>query len=253
MTIPLKSAREMAAMRVSCRMAAEVLAAVAAAVVPGVTTGELDLLARRLIEERNAKPSFLGYNGFKAGICVSVNQQVIHGLPGKNRLREGDIIGIDIGACYQGYHGDCAATFAVGRVSPEAESLIRETRASFFKGLAYAREGRRISDISRAVEEHAAGYGYTTIRDWTGHGIGSKLHEDPEVPNFARAQRGPRLIRGMTFCIEPMVSAGGNDVKQLSDGWTIVTADGSLSAHYEHTVLITGGEPELLTAVEGCP
>jgi len=245
--IAVKSPKEIELMRVAGRIAGEALRKAGAMVMPGITTAELDNEARKHIEASGAKPSFLGYNGFTASLCVAVNHQVIHGIPGKTKLREGDIVGLDIGACYQGYHGDCAATYAVGRISGEAEALIRGTRESFFKGLALAREGNRINDISRAVEQHAAAYGYTTVRDWTGHGIGSKLHEDPEVPNFARPQRGPRLIRGMTFCIEPMVSMGGYEVAKLSDGWTVVTADGSLSAHYEHTVLITGGEPELLT------
>jgi methionyl aminopeptidase len=251
--IAVKSLREIELMRIAGRIAGETLKRLGAMIVPGITTADINREARRLVEASGAKPSFKGYNGFPASLCVAVNQQVIHGIPGKTKLREGDIIGLDIGACYQGYHGDCAATFAVGRISEEAARLIQVTRESFFKGLAFAKEGRRMGDIGRAVEAHVAGFGYTAIRDYTGHGIGTQLHEDPEVPNFARAQRGPRLIRGMTFCIEPMVAAGRHEVKTLSDGFTIATTDGSLAAHYEHTVLVTGGEPELLTAVEGHP
>jgi methionyl aminopeptidase len=200
---------------------------------------------------QGAKPSFLGYGGFPASTCISVNDVVIHGIPGGYKLQDGDIVSIDVGALWKGFHGDCAATFACGRISPTAEKLISVTKQSFFEGLKFARQGYRVSDISHAVQDYVEQNGFSVVRAFVGHGVGEKLHEEPEVPNFGSPGRGPRLIKGMTLAIEPMVNVGHYDVQILKDRWTTVTADGSLAAHYENTVLITDGEPEILTVTEG--
>jgi methionyl aminopeptidase len=218
---------------------------------PGITTAAINKAVHDYIREHGATPSFLGYAGFPASVCISINSEVIHGIPGKRILREGDIVSVDVGACYKGYHGDCAGTYAAGVAGAEAERLIKVTRQSFFEMLPYVRKGYRISDIGNAIQAFCESNGFSVVRQYVGHGIGKNLHEEPEVPNFGNPNRGARLQPGMTLAIEPMVNAGGAEVRVLKDMWTVVTADGSLSAHYENTVLITDGEPELLTMAEG--
>ena len=215
---------------------------------PGVTTQEIDSAVEAFIREQGAVPSFLNYNGYPASACISVNDEVIHGIPGKRVLQEGDIVSVDVGAYIGGFHGDCAATFACGQISQEAQKLIDVTRQSFFEGIKFAKEGYRVQDISAAVQAYVERHGFSVVREYVGHGVGAHLHESPEVPNFGRPGRGPRLLRGMTLAIEPMVNAGGAAILQLSDGWTVKTRDGKQSAHYENTILITDGEPEILTA-----
>ena len=238
-------------MRQACRITAAARAMAGEMVRPGVTTKEIDKAVHDFIVAQGAKPSFLNYNGFPASTCISVNNVVIHGIPDSYKLQEGDIVSIDVGAFWKGFHGDCAATFACGRISPTAEKLISVTKQSFFEGLKFARQGYRVSDISHAVQSYVEQNGFSVVRAFVGHGVGEKLHEEPEVPNFGSPGRGPRLIRGMTLAIEPMVNMGHYDVQVLKDHWTTVTADGSLAAHYENTVLITDGEPEILTVTEG--
>ncbi|MBR4875942.1 MAG: type I methionyl aminopeptidase [Clostridia bacterium] len=245
--IKIKSTHEIKLMQEAGQIAAAARAAAGALVAPGITTRELDNAARKVIEGFGAKPSFLGYNGFPASICCSINHQVIHGFPGKYKLQEGDIVKIDVGANYMGYHGDCADTFAVGKITEEAQRLIEVTRQSFYEGIKLAREGQRVSDISHAVQEYVEKNGFSVVRDYVGHGVGSELHEAPEVPNYGNPGRGARLVAGMTLAIEPMVNAGGYQVKTLRDGWTVETVDGSLSAHYENSILITKGDPIILT------
>ena len=218
-------------------------------VAPGVTTGEIDREVQRLIEAAGAKPAFLGYRGYPASVCISVNEAVIHGIPGGRKILPGDIVSIDVGTLFDGFYGDCAATFAAGDVPAQTQKLIDVTRQSFYEGLAFCREGYRISDVSHAIQAYAEGHGFSVVRDFIGHGIGKALHESPEVPNYGAPGRGVRLRAGMTLAIEPMVNAGGLAVRVLEDGWTVVTADGSNSAHYENTVLITDGEPEILTSL----
>ena len=201
--------------------------------------------------QQGARPSFLHYGGFPASACISVNNTVIHGIPGGRVLREGDIVSVDVGAYYRGFHGDCAATYPCGKISPEAQRLIDVTRQSFFQGLQFAKQGNRISDISHAIQTYVESNGYSVVRDFVGHGVGAQLHEEPEVRNFGAPGHGPRMLKGMTLAIEPMVNQGSYEVVVLRDKWTTVTADGSLSAHYENTVLITDGEPEILTVTEG--
>ena len=238
-------------MRQACRITAAARALAGVMVRPGVKTKEIDKAVHDFIVAQGAKPSFLNYNGYPASACISVNNVVIHGIPGDYTLQEGDIVSIDVGAFWKGFHGDCAATFACGEISPEAEKLISVTKQSFFEGLKLARQGYRVSDISHAVQAYVEENGFSVVRAFVGHGVGENLHEEPEVPNYGSPGRGPRLIRGMTLAIEPMVNMGGHDVRILKDRWTTVTADGSLSAHYENTVLITDGEPEILTVTEG--
>ena len=245
--IKIKSTHEIKLMQEAGQIAAAARAAAGALVAPGITTRELDNAARKVIEGFGAKPSFLGYNGFPASICCSINHQVIHGFPGKYKLQEGDLVKIDVGANYMGYHGDCADTFAVGKITEEAQRLIEVTRQSFYEGIKLAREGQRVSDISHAVQEYVERNGFSVVRDYVGHGVGSELHEAPEVPNYGNPGRGARLVAGMTLAIEPMVNAGGYQVKTLRDGWTVETVDGSLSAHYENSILITKGDPIILT------
>ena len=214
----------------------------------GVTTKELDTIAREFILSQGAKPSFLNYNGFPASICASVNNVVIHGIPSKDtKLSDGDIISLDIGAVIDGHHGDACRTFPVGNISDDAKKLIDVTKQSFFEGIKYARHGERLYTISAAIQEYVEKNGFSIVRNYCGHGIGKNLHEDPEIPNYGKAGHGIRLIKGMTLAIEPMVNQGGYAINTLRDGWTVVTADGSLAAHYENTILITDGEPELLT------
>ena len=246
--ITLKSEKEIELMRRAGKITAAARALARDMVKPGVTTQEIDRAVEQFIRSQGAVPSFLNYSGYPASACISVNDEVIHGIPGKRVLKEGDIVSVDVGAYIGGFHGDCAATFPCGKISPEAEDLIRVTRESFFEGIKYAKEGQRISDISAAIQMYVESRGYSIVREFVGHGIGTHLHESPEVPNYGRPGRGPRLLRGMTLAIEPMVNAGEAGVRQLSDGWTVKTLDGKLSAHYENTILITDGEPEILTA-----
>ena len=238
-------------MRRAGRLTAQARALAGSMVRPGVTTHEIDAAVRKFIESHGAKPSFLGYGGFSGSACISINEQVIHGIPGPRKLQEGDIVSIDVGAYLEGFHGDCAATFPCGEVSEEAMRLIRVTEQSFWEGIKFAQSGSRVYDISHAVQQYVESNGYSVVRDFVGHGVGAKLHEAPEVPNFGPAGHGPRLQPGMTIAVEPMVCAGDWRVKVLKDGWTTVSADGSLTAHYENTILITDGEPEVLTTVEG--
>ncbi len=223
------------------------------AVEAGVTTSQIDKYVHEYIVKSGAKPTFLNYGGFPASACISVNDEVIHGIPGKRVIHNGDIVSLDVGATYKGLVGDCAGTFPCGEISAEARELIRVTRQSFFEGLKFAKVGYRISDIGAAIQEYVESHGYSVVRDYVGHGVGHNLHEAPEVPNFKLPgvrRADPRLVKGMTIAVEPMVNIGGYDVKTLSNGWTVVTADGSLSAHYENTILITDGEPEILTMAE---
>lgn len=247
--IPIKSAREIEAMRRACKITAEALALAETLVKPGVTTKEIDISIRDFIRSKGAEPAFLNYGGFSGSACISVNDGVIHGIPGNRRLVEGDIVSIDTGARIDGFNGDAARTFPVGKVSEEAARLIAVTEQSFWEGMKYAREGYRVPDISGAIQDYVESNGFSVVRDYTGHGIGANLHEDPEVPNFRFTHGGPRprLYAGMTLAVEPMVNAGKAFVKKLNDGWTVLTRDGSLSAHYENTILIRDGEPEILT------
>ena len=248
--ISLKSPREIECMRRAGRLTAQARALAGSLVRPGVTTHEIDTAVRKFIESHGAKPSFLGYGGFKGSACISINEEVIHGIPGPRKLKEGDIVSVDVGAYLDGFHGDCAATFPCGEVSDEAMELIRVTEQSFWEGIKLARAGNRVFDISHAVQQYVESHGCSVVRDFVGHGVGAKLHEPPEVPNFGPAGHGPRLQPGMTIAVEPMVCAGDWRVKVLKDGWTTVSADGSLTAHYENTILITDGEPEVLTWAE---
>ena len=239
-------------MRIAGRITALARKAAADAVRPGVTTGEIDRIVRQTIEEAGATPSFLGYGGFPGSACISINDEVIHGIPSMTRVvQEGDIVKVDVGALIGGHHGDCACTMPCGEVSDEAKRLIEVTRQSFFEGIKFAREGYRVSDISAAVQAYVEKNGFSVVRSYVGHGIGSALHESPEVPNFGRPGHGIRLQRGMTIAVEPMVNVGVYDVKVLPDGWTVKTKDGKLSAHYENTIAITDGEAEILTNIDG--
>ena len=250
--ITLKSSREIELMRVSGQITAAARALAGAMVEPGVSTREINREVHRFIKSKGAVPSFLGYNGFPASVCISVNDEIIHGIPGSRILREGDIVSIDVGAFKNGFHGDCAATFPCGKISDEAQRLIDVTRQSFFEGIRYAREGYRLPDLCGAIEQYVVANGFTVVREYVGHGVGSKMHEEPEVPNYVERRMGrPRFLRGMTIAVEPMVNAGRAAVQVMSDGWTVRTKDGKLSAHYENSILITGrGEPELLTDPE---
>ena len=249
--IAVKNERELGLMRQACKITAAARALAGEMVRPGVTTKQIDKAVHDFIVNQGAKPSFLNYHGFPASTCISVNNVVIHGIPDGYVLKEGDIVSIDVGAYYQGFHGDCAATFPCGAISTEAQRLIDVTKQSFFEGIRFATRGHRVSDISHAIQTYVESNGYSVVRAFVGHGVGAKLHEEPEVPNFGAVGRGPRLIPGMTLAIEPMVNECVYDVRVLKDGWTTVTADGKLSAHYENTVLITDGEPEILTVAEG--
>ena len=248
--IPIKSAREIEAMRRACKITAEALALAETLVKPGVTTKEIDISIRDFIRSKGAEPAFLNYGGFSGSACISVNDGVIHGIPGNRRLVEGDIVSIDTGARIDGFNGDAARTFPVGKVSEEAARLIAVTEQSFWEGMKYARQGCRVSDIGHAVQEYVEANGFSVVRDFVGHGVGAKLHEPPEVRNFGPAGHGPRLQPGMTLAVEPMVNAGDWQVKVLADKWTTVSADGSLTAHYENSILITDGDPEILTVTE---
>ena len=246
--ITLKSSHEIDLMRRSGKITAAARALAGEMVKPGVTTQEINDAVERFIRKQGAVPSFLHYNGSPASVCISVNDEIIHGIPGKRVLQEGDIVSVDVGAYIGGFHGDCAATFPCGRISPEAQRLINVTRQSFFEGIRFAREGQRLQDISAAVQTYVEQNGFSVVREYVGHGVGAKMHESPEIPNYGRPGHGPRLLRGMTLAIEPMVNAGSAAITQLSDGWTVKTADGKWAAHYENTILITDGAPEILTA-----
>ncbi len=245
--IRLKSPREAEQMRQAGKIAAAARQLAGEMATVGITTKQIDTAVHDYIVSKGAVPSFLNYNGFPASVCISVNEQVIHGIPDDRVLQDGDIVSIDVGATKDGYVGDCAATFIVGKGSREAERLIAVTKASFFEGIKYAREGYRISDISHAVQSYVESNGFSVVREYVGHGIGTRLHEPPEVPNYGNPGHGVRLARGMALAVEPMVNQGAADIKVLEDRWTVVTLDGKLSAHYENTILVTDGEPEILT------
>lgn len=248
MNIVYKSATEIEKIRASSRLVAETLQRLAEAIRPGLTTLELDRLAETWVTKRGAVPAFKGYRGYPASICVSINEEVVHGIPSADRrLEEGDIVSLDFGVLKDGYYGDAAVTLPVGEVSEEARKLLRVTRESLYKGIAQAREGARLGDISHAIQSHAEGARYSVVRAFVGHGIGAQLHEAPQVPNFGPPGQGPLLKAGMVLAIEPMVNVGTHDVEVLPDQWTVVTADRSLSAHFEHTVVITQDGPEILT------
>ena len=251
MAVSIKSAREIELMRESCRLLAHVHDELGKAIKPGMSTLDIDTLGEKMIRELGCVPNFKDYHGYPASICVSVNDEVVHGIPSKHRiLKEGDIVSLDAGLIYHGYHSDAARTHAVGKISPEAEKLIEVTRQSFFEGIKMAKAGNHLYDISNAIDAYISQFGYGIVRDLVGHGIGTSLHEDPQIPNFAQRKRGIKLRPGMTLAIEPMINAGTSEVEWLDDDWTVVTADGSLSAHYENTVLITEGEPEILTLIK---
>ena len=249
--IAIKNEHELDSMRQACKITAAARALAGEMVRPGVSTRSIDKAVHDFIVAQGAKPSFLGYHGFPASTCISVNSTVIHGIPGGYELKEGDIVSIDVGAYYKGFHGDCAATFPCGTISADAQRLIDVTKQSFFEGMRFATRGHRVSDISHAIQTYVESNGFSVVRSFVGHGVGAQLHEEPEIPNFGNPGRGPRLIPGMTIAVEPMVNEGTYDVRVLKDGWTVLTADGKLSAHYENTVLITDGEPEILTVTEG--
>ena len=246
--IVLKTGRELKVMREACRISAEALRLAGNAVEPGVTTAEIDRIAEKYILSQGAVPNFKNYQGYPATACISINNEVIHGIPSKKRvIKSGDIVSIDLGAKFDGYHGDNAATFACGDIPDEAKRLIDTTRESLYEGIAAAVSGGRLGDIGHAIQQYVEQRGYSVVRKFVGHGVGTQLHEAPEVPNFGTPGRGIRLMPGMTLAIEPMINQGGYDVKVLPDGWTVLTKDGSLSAHFEHTVAITPDGPQILT------
>lgn len=245
--IILKSDREISYLRDAGRIVAETHVEVKKAVTPGVTTLELDRIAEEYIKGRGAIPAFKGYHGFTGNICSSVNEEVVHGIPGLRKLKTGDNVSIDIGAVINGYNGDAAVTVPVGEIDAEVQRLLDVTEESLYKGIENAIVGNRLSDISHAVQSHVESHGFSVVRDYVGHGIGRNMHEDPQVPNYGSPGRGPRLKSGMTLAIEPMVNLGTYEVKTLDDGWTVVTLDGKRSAHFEHSIAITDGKPEILT------
>ncbi|EDS76446.1 type I methionyl aminopeptidase [Clostridium massiliodielmoense] len=245
--ITIKNSKEIEYMRHAGKIVGDTLALLEESIKPGITTKDLDRIAEEYIRKCNAIPSFKGYYGFPASVCTSVNEEVVHGIPGDRVLHEGDIVSIDCGAILNGYHGDAARTFAVGNISKEAEDLIKVTRDSFFKGVENAIVGNKLTDISAAIQKHAESHGYSVVRDYVGHGIGTAMHEEPEVPNFGRPGRGPKLVDGMVLAIEPMINVGELYVEVLSNDWTVVTRDRKLSAHYENTVAILNNGPEILT------
>ncbi len=249
--IPVKNERELVNMRKACQITAAARALAGEMVRPGISTKQIDKAVHDFIVSQGAKPSCLHYCGYPASTCISVNNAVVHGIPGGYILKEGDIVSVDMCAYWGGFHGDCAATFACGTISADAQKLIDVTKQSFFEGIRFAKFGYRVSDISHAVQTYVESNGFSVVRAYVGHGVGAQMHEEPEVPNYGNPGRGPRLLPGMTIAIEPMVNQGVYGVRVLSDGWTAVTADGKLSAHYENTVLITDGEPEILTVPEG--
>lgn len=248
MAVTIKSSREIELMRESCRRLEIVHDELGKAIRPGMSTKDIDILGERLIREQGGIPNFKNYNGYPASICVSVNEEVVHGIPSKHRiLQEGDIVSLDAGLIYKGYHSDAARTYGVGQISKECQQLIDVTKQSFFEGIKFAREGCHLHDISNAIDDYVSQFGYGIVRDLVGHGIGTKLHEDPQIPNFRQRRKGLVLKAGMTLAIEPMINMGRYDVEWLDDDWTVVAEDGLPSAHYENTVLITTGDPEILT------
>lgn len=252
MSVTIKSAHEIELMRESCRLLETVHDELAQAIKPGISTKDIDILGEKLIRQLGCIPNFLNYGGYPASICVSVNDEVVHGIPNKHTiLKEGDIVSLDAGLIYKGYHSDAARTYGVGQISEQAQKLIDVTKQSFFEGIKYAKAGNHLHDISAAIGAYAESFGYGVVRDLVGHGIGTSLHEEPQIPNFAQKRRGVRLVPGMTLAIEPMINVGRPEVAWLDDDWTVVTEDGSLSAHYENTILITEGEPEILTLTKG--
>ncbi len=247
MGIPIKSDAEISLMKASGAILIEAHELVAKYVEVGITTGELDAIAEKFIRSQGATPSFKGYHGYPGSACISINEEVVHGIPGKRKLKQGDIVSVDLGVYYKGYHSDAARTYAVGDVSPEALKLIEVTQQCFFEGLKYAKEGNHLGQISVAIQQYAESFGYGVVRDLVGHGIGKELHEEPQVPNYKTPGRGPKLQKGMVLAIEPMINLGTWQVKALDDNWTFVTRDGLPSAHYENTVVITDDIPEILT------
>lgn len=248
--IIIKNNKEIDLMRSAGRIVAETLLLVEEKVRPGITTAEIDRIAEEFITKHGAKPSFKGLYGFPASLCISVNEQVVHGIPGGYVLKDGDIISVDCGAYLNGFHGDAARTFAVGNITEEASKLIKATEQSFFKGIEYAKVGNRLTDISHGIQSYIEASGFAVVRDFVGHGIGRVVHEDPDVPNFGKPGKGPKLVEGMALAIEPMVNVGSYKVKTLNDDWTVVTSDGSLSAHYENTIVILPDGPEILTLIK---
>ena len=248
MSIIIKNEREIELIRESCRLLSIVHKELEEFIKPGISTKDIDVMGDQLIRKLGGIPNFLHYNGYPASICVSVNDEVVHGIPTKHRiLQEGDIVSLDAGMIYKGYHSDAARTHGVGKISPEAQQLIDVTRQSFFEGIKMAKAGNHLYDISNAIAAYVKPYGYGIVRDLVGHGVGTKLHEDPQIPNFAQMRRGPKLRPGMTLAVEPMINMGRPDVEWLDDDWTVVTEDGSLSAHYENTILITEDGAEILS------
>lgn len=250
MAIIVKSPRQIELMREAGKITAGARSIARQAIAAGVTTKEIDREVFNFITKSGATPSFLNYGGFPGSACISVNEELIHGIPGKRVVHKGDIVSVDVGAKIHGFNGDCAGTFPCGEVSEEAKRLIEVTRQSFFEGIKYAKAGNRIGDISAAIQEYVERHGFSIVREYVGHGIGADLHEEPSVPNYGRSGRGPRLVKGMTLAIEPMVNAGSAAIRVLDDEWTVVTQDGRLCAHYENTILITDGEPEILTMAD---
>jgi len=247
MAIFIKNDGQVALMRIAGKICANAHEVLAKHIKPGVTTAELDKVAHEYILSQDAQPSFLGYGGYPNATCISVNNEVIHGIPGMRRLKNGDIVSVDIGVCYNFFHGDAARTHAVGDVLDEHKRLLLAAEQSFFEGIAFAKAGLRLHDISAAVGDYVTAQGFGIVESWCGHGIGRKLHEDPQIPNIRQNRSGPKLGRGMTLAIEPMINTGSGETNMLDDGWTVVTKDGGYSAHYENTILITDGEPEILT------
>ena len=247
--IIIKNDNEVSLMRKAGKIVGETLLLLENEIKPGITTAELDKIAEEFITKHGAKPSFKGLYGFPSSLCISVNEQVIHGIPGEYMLKDGDIVGIACGACIDGFHGDAARTFPVGNISSDAQKLIDMTKESFFKGIEYAKVGNKLGDVSHEIQSYVEAAGFSVVRDFVGHGIGANVHEDPNVPNFGKAGIGPDLVKGMVLAIEPMVNIGNHKVKTLRNGWTVVTRDSSLSAHYENTVAILSDGPEILTLV----
>lgn len=247
MAITIKTKDQVDKMRIAGGILADLIDILEEMIRPGITTDELDNVAKDFIRSRGAEPSFLGYGGYPKTLCTSVNEEIVHGIPSSRKLKNGDIISIDMGAYINGYHGDCARTYGVGEISEADRKLIEVTQQSFFEGIKFAKAGNHLYEISAAVQAYAESFGFGVVRDYVGHGIGRNMHEDPSIPNFKQIGRGPKLQKGMVLAIEPMITAGSYKCKVLKDGWTAVTRDGSNAAHYENTVLITDGEPELLT------
>lgn len=246
--IQLKTPSEISKMLKACELSAQALVLAGKSITPGMSTWELDKIIHDFIISKGAKPSFLGYGGFTGSACISINEELIHGIPSKTRIiNEGDIVTVDVGAYIDGYHGDNASTFPVGEITSEAKELLKVTEESLYEGIKMAVEGNRVGDISHAVESWCVSRGYSVVKKYVGHGVGRDLHESPEIPNYGKAGRGPRLAAGMTIAIEPMINTGTEEVRVLADNWTVVTADGKLSAHFEHTIAITKGEPLIMT------